>query len=175
MSPSHPCSASFVQKSSVTPAGSAMRSRTNVEAHSFSKNFRAVARSSSCSWLNPKSMGCPLFGEPEHALADDVLLDFRRAALDGVGAGAEERVLPEPAVHGPVRPAQDLRVGPLDLHRQILDLLVCLDPAHLARGRLGARDLALEELGDRPRAHVLQALSVDPELGDLLTHDRVLH
>src|SRR5882672_4224632 len=124
MSPSQPCSASLVQKSSVTPAGSAMRSRTNVEAHSFSKNFRAVARSSSCSWLNPKSMDVSscfgrLLWQAEHALADDVLLDLRGAALDRVGAGAEERVLPEPAVDGPVGPAQDLRVGPLDLDGQL--------------------------------------------------------
>ena len=34
---------------SMTPAGSSIRARTNAEVHSFSRNLRAVDRSSSCS------------------------------------------------------------------------------------------------------------------------------
>src|SRR5207245_9583377 len=97
-----------------------MRARTNSGVHSFSRNFRAVARSISWSALNPKSMRLSWVGgpemaphtpqrsarpgkavarldhasflalrQPEHALADDVLLDLGRAAL------ARGRVRPE--------------------------------------------------------------------------------
>ncbi len=131
--------------------------------HSFSKNFRAVARSISCSWLNPKSMdqtfrrlasdgGAPAPRRPaarssvlrqsEDAFGDDVLLDLRRAALDRVGAGPEERVLPEPALDGPLGAAHELRVWPLDLHGELLEPLVRVHPAHLAGGGLGTGDLS---------------------------------
>src|SRR5215813_12852217 len=97
MSPSHPCSASFAQSSGRIPSGASMRRRTVSEGNSFSKNFLAVLRRSSCSSLKPKFMSLA-FRETEHALADDVFLDLGGAALDGVGARAEEAVLPEPVL-----------------------------------------------------------------------------
>jgi hypothetical protein len=54
-----------------------------------------------------------------------------------------------------------------------LQLLVRLDPAHLAGGGLRPGQLALEELGDGPGARVFERLGVDPELGDLLPHHRI--
>src|SRR5881296_4256715 len=125
MRPSQPCSASLAQNSSVTPAGSSIRARTNPDVHSFSRNFRAVARSNSCSWLKPKSMG-QSFGrrlvlrQAEQPLGDDVLLDLGRAALDRVGARPEERLRPHPALDRPLRALPELRVRSLDLHRQLL-------------------------------------------------------
>ena len=62
----------------------------------------------------------------------------------------------------------------LDLHGQLLHALVALHPHHLARGGLGTGQLALEQLGDRARAGVLEHLGVDPHLGQLLAHHRVL-
>ena len=62
----------------------------------------------------------------------------------------------------------------LDLHGQLLQPLVALDPHHLARGGLGPGQLALQELGDGARARVLEDLGVDPHLGELLAHDGVL-
>src|SRR5215468_8250121 len=114
MSPSHPCSASLAQKSSVTPAGSSMRARTNPDVHSFSRNFRAVARSSSCSWLKPKSMGQVLgtrliLRQAEQPLGDDVLLNLGRPPLDRVGARSEERMRPDTALDRPVRALHELR------------------------------------------------------------------
>src|SRR5688572_30949258 len=108
-----------------------MRSRTNVDEHSFSKNLRAVLRSSSCSSLNPKFILASILRQPEDALADDVLLDLRRAALDRVRARAEERVLPRAALDRPVRAGAELSVRPFDLHRQFLEPLVRVDPDHL--------------------------------------------
>src|SRR5215472_6227807 len=131
MRPSHPCSASFVHSAAVMPSGVSMRPRTTVDGHSFSKNFRAVLRNSSCSSLIPKFIRST-FREAEHALADDIFLDFGGTALDGVGAGAQKRVLPEAVGHRPRAALDELRVGPLDLHGQLLEPLVPLDPHHLA-------------------------------------------
>src|SRR5712664_2776137 len=105
-----------------------MRARTKPDVHSFSKDLRAVARSISCSWLNPRSMASlpRLFRQAEHALTDDVLLNLRGAAFDRVRARAEERVLPAPAVQRPLGALHELRVRPLDLHRELLQLLVRL-------------------------------------------------
>src|SRR5208282_2552401 len=68
--PNQPWSASFCQKASVIAAGSAMRWRTKAEGHSFSRNFLALARSSSCSWVKPISMlpsaAVPAAVEPHH-------------------------------------------------------------------------------------------------------------
>src|SRR5207249_4542668 len=44
-----------------------MRARTNSDVHSFSRNFRAVARSISWSALNPKSMRLSWVGGPDMA------------------------------------------------------------------------------------------------------------
>src|SRR5215831_5495545 len=63
-----------------------------------------------------------------HSLADDIFLDFGGTALDGVGAGAQKRVLPEAVGHRPRAALDELRVGPLDLHGQLLEPLVPLDP-----------------------------------------------
>src|SRR2546425_11237034 len=108
------------------------------------------------------------------SLGDDVLLDLRRPALDGVGARAKEGVLPDAAVDGPVRALPELRVRALELHREFLKSLVRLHPDHLPRRRLGARHLAAEQLRDRPGAGEAQALGVDPEPGELLAPQGVL-
>src|SRR5262245_13421880 len=157
MRPSQPCSASFAQSSELMPSGVSMRRRTVSEAHSFSKNFRAVLRRSSCSSLKPKFMGLA-FRETEHALADNVLLDLGGAALDGVGAGAEEAVLPEPVLDRPAAALGELGVGTLELHGHLLEALMAFHPHHLAGGGLGTGQLALEELGDRARPRVLEHL-----------------
>src|SRR6516165_5884542 len=54
--PNHPCSASFCQNASVIAAGSTIRWRTKAEGHSFSRNLRALARSSFCCSVKPISM-----------------------------------------------------------------------------------------------------------------------
>src|SRR5439155_3648229 len=172
MRPSQPCSPSFAHSSGVIPSGVPMSVLTTVDEHSLSKNFRAVLRSSSCSSLNPKFMRLA-FWKAKHTLADDVALDLGGAALDGVGAGAEEGVLPEPLGDRPRAALHDLRVRSLDLHGQLLQPLVALHPHHLAGGGLGAGQLTLEELGDGPGAGLLEDLGVDPELGQLLPHDGI--
>ena len=82
-------------------------------------------------------------------------------------------MLPGASVHGPVGALRQLRVRPLELHRDFLELLVGLDPHHLPRGRLGAGHLPAQELRDRARAREPEALGVDPELRELLPRERV--
>src|SRR5690242_14843404 len=119
------------------PSGVSMRRRTVSEPHSFSKNFRAVLRRSSCSSLKPKFMALA-FREAEHALADDVALDLGGTALDGVGPRAQEGVLPEAVGHRPLAAVAQLAERALDLHGQLLHALVAFHPHHLAGGGLGA-------------------------------------
>src|SRR5262249_26287829 len=108
-----------------------MRARTKPDVHSFSRNLRAVERSSSCSWLNPKSIGLVL-GTAEQPLGDDVLLDLGGPTFDRVGARAEERVGPHAALDRPVRALHELRIRSLDLHRDLLQPLMRVNPRHLA-------------------------------------------
>src|SRR3972149_1966866 len=161
--PSQPCSASLAQRAGSMASGPSIKVRTFTDGHSFSRNLRAVLRSRSCSSLKPKFMALP-FRQAEHALANDVLHDLGGAALDGVGERAEEAVLPQPALDRPFAPPCQLRVGPLDLHGQLLEPLVALHPHHLPRGGLGARQLPFEGLGDRarPRRSAPRASSSQP-------------
>src|SRR5258705_873208 len=149
-----------------------MSRRTTSEEHSFSRNLRAVLRSSSCSSLKPKFMGLA-FRKAEHTLADDVLLNLGGPALDGVGAGAKEAVLPEAVLHRPPAAAHELRVGALELHGHLLHPLMALHPHHLAGRGLRPGQLALEELGDGAGAGVLEYLGVDPHLRELLSHEGI--
>src|SRR4029450_5490364 len=173
MRPSQPCSASLAQSSGLMPSGVSMRRRTISEGDSFSKNFRAVLRRSSCSSLKPKFMDLA-FRETEPALANDVPLDLGRATLDGVGARAQEAILPEPVLDGPAAALGELGVGPLELHLQLLEALMAFHPHHLAGGGFGPGRPALEELGDGARARVLEHLGVDPHLRELLSGDGIL-
>src|SRR5262245_53321389 len=123
MRPSQPSSASLPQNSSVVPAGSSIIRRTNPEGHSFSRKLRAVCRRSSCSWLNPKSIGSVL-RQAEDTLGQNVPLDLRGAPFDRVRPGPEERVVPVAAVDRPGRALAELAVGAEKLLGEILQRLV---------------------------------------------------
>src|SRR5215470_2832997 len=148
MRPSQPSSASFPQNSSVVPVGSSIIRRTKPDGHSFSRKLRAVWRSSSCSWLNPKSIELVRW-QAEDALGQDVPLDLRGATLDRIGPGPEERVVPVAPVDRPGRALGELAVGAEEILRDVLERLVPVAPPDLSRGGLGARHLSTQELGDR--------------------------
>ncbi len=101
-------------------------------------------------------------GKAEHPLGDDVALDLVAAAVQGVGAGEEEEVLPAIEL---VRLASGRqRVGARDLHRQLAQPPVPARPDQLGDvvgpgGRLGERpdgvdahDLELGALRGEPVA-----------------------
>src|SRR4029077_17353632 len=96
--PSHPCSVSFSQNASVIAAGSAMRWRTKAEGHSFSRNLRALVRSSSCSSVKPISM---LVFRPKQKLHPLVL-----AGLDPATHGPRHALCQLPWIPG-TRPGMD--------------------------------------------------------------------
>ena len=79
---------------------------------------------------------------------------------------------PRAALDGPLGASPELRVRPLDLHRELLEPLVRVHPRDLAGRRLRTRHLPAEQARERARARVLQALGVDPELGELLARHR---
>src|SRR4030095_7335946 len=97
--------------------------------------------------------------------------------LGGAGADAtatrEQLVeLPLPLVGRP-RALRDLRVRPDHLGGGTPHLLVEPAPEQLGGRALGAGRAPLEDLGEAAVAVQLQGLLADPQLGDLLTDDRI--
>src|SRR5581483_3469676 len=112
-----------------------------------------------------QAVGAHLARQPQHPLADDVLLDLGGAGVDGASARPEEVVSPVVlAVAGGadaqrqlVRQAlEQLAVWPEDLLNQLLVALVHLAVVQLVDRRLGAWPLALLELREQPQAGVAQ-------------------
>src|SRR6185436_4375145 len=92
-------------------------------------------------WSSVKSKfmcALPQLRQAEHALGDDVLEDLRGAALDRVGARAEQPVGPGVVPLG--------RVLPEDFRSQLGERLVDLAPLPLRQRALGARHAALHYL-----------------------------
>src|SRR5207237_1878259 len=96
-----PCRPSWLPICSQTaasyPSVVSMSRRTSADGDLSSRKARTVRLSSSCSSLKAKftcallvSRHCRLAGQPEHPLTDDVLLDLRRARVDGLGPAQQE-------------------------------------------------------------------------------------
>src|SRR5438093_9968850 len=144
---------------SLSPRGSSHRSRTAAGLQCSSRNARAEFFSSCWSELNEKSMasdlqaiGAHFLRQAEHALADDVLLDLRRAGIDRAGARPEEGGREGPGLAGGgvdllelLARDHQLSEGPEDLERELVVALLEFGIRQLGdRGR-GARRVALLE------------------------------
>src|SRR5439155_21694605 len=113
-----------------------------------------------------------VFRQAEHALAEDVLENLRRAGTDA--ARAREQLVELPlALVGRPRPARDLRVRPDHLRGRQRQLLVEMAPEEFGRRALRSRRAAFQDLGEAAVAVELQRLLADPQLGDLLADDGV--
>src|SRR5262245_46404918 len=106
-SPSQPSWAISFHIASLVPRGSSHAARTAAGLQCSSRNARAEFFRSCWSGENEKSMalclhpvGADLLGQPEDALADDVLLDLRGAGVDGAGPRPEVRGRPRPRLAG---------------------------------------------------------------------------
>src|SRR5262245_48499761 len=95
--PSQPSWAISFHMASLSPRGSSHKRRTVAGLHWSSRNCRAEFFRSCWSELNAKSIGlslhpvgADLLGQSEDALADDVLLDLRRARVDRPRARPEK-------------------------------------------------------------------------------------
>ena len=164
--PSQPWSASFLQNSSVTAAGSAIRARTKRLSHSLSRNLRAVSRSNSCSSVNPISIAYPL-GKPSTRSPIRCAGSRwcrRRSCIGGRrargGASARGRAPPRSRR----RPSRRGRAGSTRNRR-------CAGPTptRTASGSsLPALGLAAQAPRQPAQSRHLQCLDVDRELGQLL-------
>src|SRR5215510_2155069 len=100
-SPCQPSWAISFHIASLSPRGSSHEARTVAGLQCSSRNARAEFFRSCWSDVNPKSIalglhpvGADLLGQAEHALADHVLLDLRRAGVDRPRPRPQERGRP---------------------------------------------------------------------------------
>src|SRR5215467_8160368 len=95
--------------------------------------------------MGPRPLAHPR--QAEHPLSDDVLEDVGGAALDRVGARAQEAVLPGAAGDDVLVAARQRRVSALDVERQLRYALVDVGPLPLAQRALRTRNARLHRLG----------------------------
>src|SRR5437763_2793956 len=101
--------------------------------------------------------------QAEHALGDDVALDFAGAGLDGVAARAQVGILPEAVIK-----IFELPVGAEYLLRGLLRALIHLAPVELLYGAFGAGRAGLREGGQRAVCVQSQDFQFEVGLRELL-------
>ena len=112
-------------------------------------------------------------GQPQHPLGDDVPLDFGGAALNRIGARAQEAVLPIGAIRRGFRALVELAVRTLDLDRKFLKALVHFCPLQLGDRPFRAGRVAAQQARQGPIAVELEEFAVDVRLGQLGAELRV--
>src|SRR6476646_7601705 len=172
--PAQPSSAICFQPSGSVPSSLAAISRIRSDLKREARKSWAVDLIACCSSVRsnyifktlPLSLAQPR--QAEHALGDDVLEDVRGPALDRVGAGAQEAVLPGAVVDRVGGAARERRVGALDLQCQLGQALVDVGPLPLAQRALRPGDARLHRLGQAAIGVEAHRLGLDVELGDAL-------
>src|SRR5580698_3562762 len=157
-----------------------MRRRISALGHSPAKNLRALSLRNSWLSLRPNCMACPFAafglvasGQAENEMPDDVALHFAGAGFDGVSAGAEISVGPQPFVDGMRVSAEELTVGAENFLGDLLEALVQFAPENLLDGAFRARD---SRGGDAAEgAHLVEAhdLNFRAALRQLLANDGI--
>src|SRR5262245_60741455 len=137
--------------------------------HDWSRasSWRALSFRSFCGLLRSKSMSIAL-RQSEHALGDDVALDFAGSGLNGIPTRPQIGVLPHAVVE-----IDQLPVRPKDLLRDLLRALVHLAPVDLLDRSLRARHAALGERRQRAIRVQAEDLQLQVRLRELLPHDRI--
>src|SRR5436190_1049033 len=129
------------------------------------------------------AVGADLLGETEHALADDVLLDLRRARINRARARPQERVRPARAhagrrvdvERGLFEPAvRHLAVGAEDLEAELVVALLELAVGELGDRRRRAGRRALLERGQHPEGGVPLYFHLRVDVPQLGAHHRIL-
>src|SRR5438034_301564 len=129
------------------------------------------------------AVGADLLGETEHALADDVLLDLRRARINRARARPQERVRPArphagrrvDVERGLFHPAsRPLAVGAEDLEAELVVALLELAVGELGDRRRRAGRRALLERGQHPEGGVPLYFHLRVDVPQLGAHHRIL-
>src|SRR5262249_62239704 len=112
-------------------------------------------------------------GKTEEPLREQVALDLRRAAHDGLGARVE--VAPRAAAAlDRARALGDRAVGPEEVEGEVLEMLIGLATEHLLDRALGAGLTAIaQQAGEAPVARQPQELDLHPHLGQALSEDAI--
>src|SRR3954452_16073200 len=139
-SPAQPSSAISCQALSSKPLSLPAISRSRPDLKREARKSWAVCLIARCSSVRSKYMerakGLAQPRQAQDPLGDDVFQDVGGTALDRVGAGAEEAVLPGPTGDRMLGAARQQRVGTLDLERQLGQVLVDVGPLPLAQRAL---------------------------------------
>src|SRR5215210_5848843 len=163
--PAQPSSAiSFQAPSSYLPDSASSRTRSGLKrALSSSLAVRLIA----C-WSSVKSKFIPLpqLRQAEHALGDDVLEDLGRAALDRVGARAQQAVGPGRVPGRPVLAE--------DVHGELCQRLVQVAPLPLRQRALWAGHAVLHDRREAAPGVEPQELHLDRDLSEALADDGVV-
>src|SRR5215510_10018566 len=128
-----------------------------------------------------QAVGAYFLRQAEHALSDDVLLDLRRARVDGAGARPQERGGEGAWLAGRgidllelLARDHELAEGAEDLDRQLVVALLELGVRELCDRRRGPRRVALLERREDAERGVTLHLQVGVDPSQLRAHGRIL-
>src|ERR1700675_1475428 len=100
MMPGYPWSVSFDQSVASYAVSVSVRRRISALGHSPAKNSRALFFRNSWLSVKPNCIAYPLVasGQAQNEMSNDVSLHFGSAGFDGISAGSQVRIRPNPAV-----------------------------------------------------------------------------
>src|SRR5690606_2608211 len=134
-----PCSAILRRSSGERPSSVSQMSRSISGGASVIRKRLIASRKANWSSVKVKSMSASSgFRQAEHALGNDVALDFVGPGVDRAGLGKQEALQPVAVVHRFRRLAGQLAVGAEDAHGGFVHLQVEFRPDHLVDTGLGA-------------------------------------
>src|SRR5215471_9173945 len=113
-----------------------------------------------CSLARQVRFELAAFGQPEYALADNVVLNLIGACRDRSAAGCKHPVRPLAAIDRTGRLILELAVGSKQFHREHLDAQIQLRGTKLQNGSLRAGRQAFQLSGELAQAGVLEAVGL---------------
>src|SRR3990167_10406633 len=143
-----PCSAILLRNSGERPASVSQISRSISGAASVIRKRLMASRKVSWSSVKVKSIARSLLRQTEHALGDDVALNFVGAGVDRAGLGEQKTLQPTRRVAGSRRIGQQLATGTENAHGSLVHLQIQLRPDNFIGARFGADLRATAQTAD---------------------------
>src|SRR5208282_4492619 len=130
------------------------------------------SHSNRIAWRIPlAASGLVASGQAQNEMADDVALHFGSACFDGVSAGSQVGVGPEPLIDGVRIACHELAVGTQNFLGDLLEALVELAPKYLLDRAFGAGDAGSRDTAEGAHLVVAHDLDFRAALGELLAND----